>query len=613
VDNRRQCESGYESELAGEILRGERVLEDREHPGAVAHQQATEAEGAQVMEYALSYASQGYAVFPLKPNTKTPLTEHGFKDATKDPEAIRRWWTEWPEANVGVATGRVSGIVVLDIDRKHGVDGAVSAAELELPKTLTIRTPSGGFHLFYKAPTGVIVPRRIGVKPGLDVLGEGGYVVAAGSYINGTAYEIVRNLPIADCPEVLINLAGKASVTQEPAKDSKKIGAGQRNNYLTSVGGKLRRIGFSTDEMVAALLAINTSRCDPPCSEAEVRRTAASVARYEPDKDGSETGSPIAVKPLAELLAANYPPIEFVSDPALQHPGLALLFGPSGISKTYFTLAWALSVAAGQPFLGWKTATPRGVLYIDGELGGRTMQQRVKLLSSGHEITLNAPFYVSSFDDQASGLFPNIEDEEQHSRYLLGIPDDVQLVVLDSLSTLASLEDSNDAKSWGPVQRMLLGLRRRGLSCIVVHHANKGGSDQLGTSRRIHVMDTVISLREHKDEDGSAPGHQDVEVHIPKGRNLPKNMKDPFIATLCSQGIVNGAPESMFWTRGDLLTRKTNQVEELLRAGVPISAVIQETGCATSLAYRIKDRLVANGSMKWTGSSKGRKRKDLDD
>src|SRR4051812_36672631 len=127
-----------------------------------------------MMEYALSYATQGYAVFPLKPNGKYPLTEHGFKDASKDGEQIRKWWNEWPEANVGVATGRISGIVVLDIDRKHGVDGAVSAAELDLPRTLTIRTPSGGFHLFYKAPTSSIVPRRIGVRPGLDILGEGG-------------------------------------------------------------------------------------------------------------------------------------------------------------------------------------------------------------------------------------------------------------------------------------------------------------------------------------------------------------------------------------------------------------------------------------------------------
>jgi ABC-type phosphate/phosphonate transport system ATPase subunit len=133
-----------------------------------------------------------------------------------------------------------------------------------------------------------------------------------------------------------------------------------------------------------------------------------------------------------------------------------MVFGPSGISKTYFTLAWALSICAGRRFLNWQTPAPRGVLYIDGELGERTMQQRVKALQSGHEIVRKAPFYVASFDSQAAALFPDLEDESQQPRYLLGIPDDVQLVFLDSLSTLAALNDSNDAKSWGPVQRMLL-------------------------------------------------------------------------------------------------------------------------------------------------------------
>lgn len=563
------------------------------------------------MEYALSYANQGYAVFPLQPNGKQPLTEHGFKDASRDAEVIRQWWNKWPEANVGIATGRISGIVVLDVDRKHGVDGVVSAAELDLTPTLVIKTPSGGFHLFYKAPAGVIVPRRIGVKPGLDILGEGGYVVAAGSWVNGAVYEIARNRPIAECPEILINLAGRANTNraEQPETPAGKIGAGQRNQYLTSIGGKLRRIGFSTDELVAALLVINTTRCDPPVSEAEVRRTAASVARYAPDDHSSEEAdqaSPITVKPVSELLAATYPPIEFISDPILIHPGLCLLFGPSGISKTYFALAWAMTVAGGTNFLRWKNETPRGVLYVDGELGGRVMQQRVKLLSSGHEIVFKAPFYTASFDDQGSGLFPDLEDPVAQLRYVAGIPDDVHLVVFDSLSTLASMEESNDYKSWSTIQRLLLGLRRRGISVLVIHHANKGGNEQSGTSRRVHVMDTVISLRQHQPPDGQTPGYKDVEIHVTKGRNLPPNMTEPFIATLSSPLHLG---TSMAWSSGDLMARKTEQIKELLRTGVPMSAIVQETGCSSALAYRIKDDMVRSGQIQWQGSGRGRKRR----
>jgi hypothetical protein len=565
------------------------------------------------MEYALSYANQGYAVFPLRPNGKDPLTEHGFKDASRDPTVIQGWWDRWPEANVGIATGRISGIVVLDVDRKHGVDGVVSAGELDMPPTLVIKTPSGGYHLFFKAPPGAIVPRRIGVKPGLDILGEGGYVVAAGSYVNGSAYIIVRNRPIADCPEVLINLAGRQNTNLATTPDdASKIGAGKRNQYLTSLGGKLRRIGFSTDELVAALLAINTMRCDPPISEAEVRRTAASVARYEPDAQSTEEAdqaAPITVRPVSDLLAAVYPAIEYVSDPILIHPGLCLLFGPSGISKTYFALAWALSIASGRGFLTWKNEIPRGVLYIDGELGGRTMQQRVKLLKSGHELDIKAPFYTASFDDQGHGLFPDLEDPHAQLRYAAGIPDDVQMVIFDSLSTLAAMEESNDYKSWGTIQRFLLSLRRRGLTVLVIHHANKGGNEQSGTSRRVHVMDTVISLRKHDSEDGASAGYKDVEVHVTKGRNLPPNMTEPFIATLSSPLHLG---DSMAWTSGDLAVRKAAQIEELLRTGMPISAVIQETGCGSSFAYRIKDRLVQSGDLSWKGSGRGRKRKDID-
>ncbi len=235
------------------------------------------------------------------------------------------------------------------------------------------------------------------------------------------------------------------------------------------------------------------------------------------------------------------------------------------------------------------------------------MQQRIRAIQSGHELTLQAPFYVSSFDDQASGLFPNIEDEEQQARYILGIPDDVHLVVLDSLSTLAALEESNDAKSWGPVQRMLLALRRRGISAIVVHHANKGGTDQLGTSRRIHVMDTVISLRPHEAAEGATPGHKDVEVHVTKGRNLPPNIMQPHMATLAGSG--DGA---MAWESGDLTLKKGEQVEELLRLGVNATEVIKETGASHSFVYRIRDRLRQEG-MQFKSSKRGPKRRDIDD
>jgi putative DNA primase/helicase len=233
-----------------------------------------------MIETALHYAAKGWKVFPLRPNDKRPATDNGFKAASTLPVIINDWWTRWPDANVGIVTGSDSGIVVLDVDRKHGVDGVVAALELDLPETLVVRTPSGGFHQFFSLPEGVKVPRRIGVRPGLDILGDGGYVVAAGSIIDGATYEIVRNRPMVPCPDVLVKMAAhhKAAPVDPVAG---KVAAGGRNQYLAQLAGKMRRMGSDETEIAAALLAVNAQRNDPPLPEAEVRRTAASIARYE--------------------------------------------------------------------------------------------------------------------------------------------------------------------------------------------------------------------------------------------------------------------------------------------------------------------------------------------
>lgn len=555
------------------------------------------------MEYAISYANQGYAVFPLQPNGKQPLTEHGFKDATRDAEQLRKWWAQWPDANIGLATGRISGIVVLDVDRKHGVDGVVSAAELDLPPTLVIRTPSGGYHLFYKSPSSAIVPRRIGVRPGLDVLGEGGYVVAAGSYVNGVPYQIVKNRPIAECPEVLINLALHASSNPsakvaDPAP-GEKVGSGGRNQYLTRIGGKLRHIGFSADELTAALLVINTTRCDPPCPEAEVRRTAASVSRYDPDATATERSEehlPLVARTLTELLAASYPEPEFALEPILPHPGLAMVYGPTGVAKTYFCLALSLAISAGQPMLRYKPERPRGVMYVDGELGNRMLQDRIKKLIAGHELSTGA-FYTISRDDQAGGVLPDLNDLGAQQRFLSSLPDDVEVVVLDNLSTLTSSsggKEANSWDSWDAMQQLLLQLRRRGITAIVVHHANKGGTEQSGTERKLHIMDTVLSLRRHESTEGSCPGFTDIEVHVKKGRNLPQGAIEPYLATLAA-GMIDKSV--LAWTHGELAASKRRQIEELLKLGVPMSQVIVETGAASSFAYRVREQMTKDGAL----------------
>jgi hypothetical protein len=130
------------------------------------------------LEAALSYAKRGWAVFPLVPRGKTPLTSNGFKSATTDEAQIKAWWLEHPTANVGIATGAISGLVVLDFDKKHGgVETFNKYIEEELDCTYEVHTGGGGYHLYYLHP-GFEVRNRAGFRPGMDVRGDGGYVVA---------------------------------------------------------------------------------------------------------------------------------------------------------------------------------------------------------------------------------------------------------------------------------------------------------------------------------------------------------------------------------------------------------------------------------------------------
>jgi len=163
-----------------------------------------------LLKAALAYARRGVSVFPCEASAKRPLTRNGHWDATTDPHAIERWWRRWPSANVAVPTGQKSGVVVLDVDVED--DGPESLARLEragvpVPKTARARTGGGGIHLFFRYPRGREIRNSAGLLgPGLDVRGEGGYVVVPPSRTQGP-YEWVDRSPPAEASWLIERLA----------------------------------------------------------------------------------------------------------------------------------------------------------------------------------------------------------------------------------------------------------------------------------------------------------------------------------------------------------------------------------------------------------------------
>ena len=176
-----------------------------------------------LVEVALRYAAHGWAVLPLHTPLgsgcsctaahcgsagKHPRTRHGLHDASTDHDQIETWWAQWPNANLGVATGATAGLLVLDVDLP---DGPASLARLEidhgpLPSTCEQRTGSGGRQLLF-AYGSQPVGSRTGVWPGIDIRADGGYIVVPPStHASGDSYRWTGRVPPAPPPPWLVSL-----------------------------------------------------------------------------------------------------------------------------------------------------------------------------------------------------------------------------------------------------------------------------------------------------------------------------------------------------------------------------------------------------------------------
>ena len=142
-----------------------------------------------MLEAALAYAARGWYVLPIKPGEKVPLTKHGVKDATTDPDIIRIWYKQWPNANIAIDVGR-SRMMVYDMDPGSSIKELNEALDGTLPKTaLKSKTPRGGDHFFYQLQEKDVVPSSASkIAPHIDVRSDNGYVLLPPSFTEDGAY-----------------------------------------------------------------------------------------------------------------------------------------------------------------------------------------------------------------------------------------------------------------------------------------------------------------------------------------------------------------------------------------------------------------------------------------
>ena len=254
-----------------------------------------------ILEAALSYAEKGLPVFPVytvaegtctctkgaqcsNPG-KHPLLSNGVKGATTDQDKITQWWTQWPEANVAIATGEKS-FDVLDVDIKDNGKSTLErlvVQNTDLPGTPCQKTGSGGAQYFFKY-SGKI-KNRVGFLPGLDTRSGGGYVVVPPSkHYSGGTYQwepgkSLSDLPLADMPEWLVILInGPADGSENSIEE--EIPEGKRNDVLFSLGCSLRAKGLDIEEIGPALKKVNERKCKPPLPDSEIETILKSVEKY---------------------------------------------------------------------------------------------------------------------------------------------------------------------------------------------------------------------------------------------------------------------------------------------------------------------------------------------
>jgi replicative DNA helicase len=177
---------------------------------------------------ALTYADRGWHVLPIPQGKKYPRFNEWQNLATVDDDLITTWWERWPDDGVGIACGAASGIFVIDVDVADGKVGERTLAELEaqygeLPETYTVRTPTGGWHFYFRYdPTRPLGNGKLGAD--IDTRGEGGQVLAPPTIhpVTGTPYAVTSDLPLADLPEWCYAILLAAPVDDEPPAPAPK-------------------------------------------------------------------------------------------------------------------------------------------------------------------------------------------------------------------------------------------------------------------------------------------------------------------------------------------------------------------------------------------------------
>lgn len=491
------------------------------------------------LQAALAWAARGFRVFPLREGTKLPLSGSAgwTQDATSDPATIERMWRDpltgiERNYNIGVLT---TGYDVLDIDIKEGKHGWETFTKLGLAfgDTLTVRTPSGGYHLYYQ---GVDAGNSVLGKD-LDVRSRNAYVLAPGSYFADEEhggkyagnYELQLDLPIEPVPEQIRHLLkpptqGRLALpgVDEDTPESIEAGIhylvhqapiaieGQNGDNTTyRVAAKLTRdLALSNETALSIMLEYWNPRCAPPWTADELAHKIENAANYGTSQTGADApeinlGGVVVVEPIFKAVAAppkglysfnNVPPLFDVPERPwivrrlLMRGLVTALIAPGSAGKTTLILTLLAHVALGKPFLGFKIETPGRSIFYSGEDDRNEVARRLYAICYEYGFDSAAIFdkiAIVTSEDQSlrvtKGAPPTLNVEHVVPLIEAASNPEVVVVALDPLVEIHDVDEGNNIGMKYVMATLRLIASKANVALITGHHTRKPGSAASGS------------------------------------------------------------------------------------------------------------------------------------
>ncbi|WP_308698437.1 bifunctional DNA primase/polymerase [uncultured Thomasclavelia sp.] len=346
---------------------------------------------------ALIYAQNNFKIFPLKVNSKSEQVLKSWKEeATNDINQVTKWWLTNTQYNIGLKTG--SGLIVIDIDCKNGKNGLeqIKPFLADFPKTRIAKTCHGGYHFYYKVDREV--RNYVNLLDGVDVRGDGGYVLAPPSIVDDKSYTWVNDLQIANANDAVYKLLERDKLqVVNHLPSATVIQQGVRNETLFRLGCMMQAKGMNDESIKASLEIENMKRCNPPLSKKELASIIKSITTHYDKPESNDEEYKVTWVSALEMSKQSITESPDIIENLLPI-GVTLISAPSKMGKTFLCMQMANAIAKGDSFLGYQ-CKKKNAYYIALEDPKDNQIRRLKnsgsKISQGYDIEFCEPYQVS--------------------------------------------------------------------------------------------------------------------------------------------------------------------------------------------------------------------------